>query len=218
MSHFFAPAGPGLGKHIEDLLDLPAMTDPYSLAAIRVFARILTSSFAAAPALMPLLIMAMARLSLTHGNAPQSAFCYTAYGLPLTEIMHDIEASYRFSQLALRLLERFPTQQVLPARVILISYGQNLVWKDDFKDTLPPLWRGYRIGLETGDFEFAAYCARAYFLNAFWGGKELVNLEQEMADYRDRIAPLAETLSLNAHFLPWQAVQNLLDRSEDPVA
>ncbi len=192
------------------------MTDPYSLAAIRVFSRILTASFAAAPTLMPLLIMAMTRLSLTHGNAPQSAFCYTAYGLPLTEISHDIEASYQFSQLALRLLERFLTQQALPARVILISYGQNLVWKDDFKDTLPPLWRGYRIGLETGDFEFAAYCARAYFLNAFWGGKELNNLEQEMADYRDPIAPLAENLSLNTHFLPWQAVQNLLDRSEDP--
>ena len=204
------------GKRIEDLLDLPEMTNPSSLAAIRVFARILTASFAAAPGLMPLLIMAMTRLSLTHGNAPQSAFCYTAYGLPLTEISHDIEASYQFSQLALRLLERFPTQQALPTRVILISYGQNLVWKDDFKDNMPPLWRGYRIGLETGDFEFAAYCARAYFLNAFWGGKELNNLEQEMADYRDPIAPLAETLSLNAHFLPWQAVQNLLDRSEDP--
>lgn len=205
-----------IGKNVEDLSDFPVMTDPYSLAAMQIFARIGTPSFAAAPALTPLLMLAMTRLSLTNGNGPLSAFSYSVYHMFLTEIAQDIEASYRFNQLALRLLESSSVQQTLTARVILVVYGNNIIWKDHFKDTLPAMWRGHQIGLETGDFEAAAYCARAYFLNAFWGGKELAGLEQELADYRDPITPRAESLGLNAHFLPWQAAQNLMGRSEDP--
>jgi predicted ATPase len=54
-----------LGKRIEDLINLPEMTAPDQLAAIRILAVISSASYIAAPNLLPLIIL---KVSIYRSN------------------------------------------------------------------------------------------------------------------------------------------------------
>ncbi len=56
-------------KRPEDLLNLPPMTDPHALAAMRVLLKAATASYLTVPNLLPLFLVKMITLSLKYGNA-----------------------------------------------------------------------------------------------------------------------------------------------------
>ncbi len=78
------------GKNIEDLSNLPVMTDAKKLAAMRILSSIAISTYVVAPALFPLLVCEQVNLSIKNGNAPESAFAYAFYGVILNEVRLSI--------------------------------------------------------------------------------------------------------------------------------
>ena len=90
-------------------------------------------------------------------------------------------------------------------------------WKDHFRETLPMLIEGYQSGLDTGDFEYAAYCAFVKGYHSYFIGHELTELEQKISTYSKAISQIRreKTLNLIATFL--QAVRNLLGQEENPT-
>ena len=70
--------------------------------------------------------------------------------------MGDINRGNLFGKLALDVMERFNTQK-FKARTNLLVYGFIIHWKKHARETVRLLTESYKIGLETGDFEFAAY-------------------------------------------------------------
>ena len=83
-------------------------------------------------------------------------------------------------------------------------------------ETSKPFLKAYQSGLETGDLEFAAYCAFTYCLQFFIVGKELVEVEYEMATYREAIRQIKQTISLTWTQIFQQSVLNLMGRSVNP--
>jgi predicted ATPase/tRNA A-37 threonylcarbamoyl transferase component Bud32 len=64
------------GKSIEDLINLPLMTETDKLAAIRMLTSMGSPTYQAAPTLFPLVICEQVNLSIKYGNAPFSAYGY----------------------------------------------------------------------------------------------------------------------------------------------
>jgi predicted ATPase len=62
------------GKRIEDLIELPEMTDPYKLAAMRILSDVASAAYFAAPELFPLIVFEQVNLSLEHGNTAASSY------------------------------------------------------------------------------------------------------------------------------------------------
>ena len=203
------------GKRISDLAELRQMSDPFKLAALRILSRIVSPAFIAAPKLLPLIASKQVILSVKHGNCAESIYAYAIYGLILCGVVGDIESGYEFGQLALRLLERFNARK-FKTKALFIANGFIGHWKAPAKETLLPLLEAYKSGLETGDLEYAAYAVLVYSFNAYLSGKELSELESQMAAYSKVMGQLNQEPALSMHQPHHQAVLNLLYRAENP--
>ncbi|MBW2737261.1 MAG: AAA family ATPase [Deltaproteobacteria bacterium] len=201
------------GKRISKLVDLKKMDDPIKLASMRILNRAGSAAYFADPDLLPLLVLRSVRFSIKYGNAPVTSFSYAVYGMILCWIVGDIETGYRFGRLALSVLEQFNAKE-FKAMTFHMVYGFVIHWKDHIRETLKPLSEGYQIGIETGDFEYGGYCAFFYCSHSFVAGKELDEVELEMAGYSDAIGRLKHEQSLHLHGILRQTVANLRGMSE----
>lgn len=203
------------GKDIEDLINLPPMTDPYKLATIRVLMRLFSPAFVGSPELFLLINCSAVNLSVKYGNTPLSARAYAAYGFILCGGVGDIDTGYRFGRLALRMLERFNAKDVEASASLLVNVFVRH-WKEHIKETLQPLREAYTIGLETGAVEYAALAAFSHTFQAYWIGRELTELEGEMRKYGAAIDQLKQETILHLNNLFRQAVLNLTGQGENP--
>jgi PAS domain S-box-containing protein len=195
-------------KPVEDLIYLPEMVDPYKLAAMRILSSITIAAYLAAPALMPLLVSRQVKLSIQYGNASVSPFAYANFGLILCGMVGNIESGYQFGRLALELLAQ-PNTHSYKARTLTIVTIFIIHWKEHTRELLKPLLEGYQSGLETGDLEFAAYCAHGYCFHSFISGKELVEVEREMTTYSEAIRQIKQEGTLTWNRIDQQFISNL---------
>ena len=202
-----------LGRNIKDFVDLPDMTDPMALAAMRLMWSISSAAYLALPELIPLLAFKMVNLSVKYGNASESASGYAGYGTILCGVIGSIDSGYQLGQLALSLLDKFKAKN-LKAKTFLVVNDLIRHWKEHLGKTLPALMDSYESGIETGDLEFAALSVNAYLYHAYFIGKELSGLEQEMATYSEVVAQLKQETTLYLLKIWRQTVLTLLGRTE----
>ena len=203
------------GKHIDDLINLPNMTEARPLAAMRILSSAIVLAYQSVPQLFPLIIFKQINLSLKHGNAPLSAFAYVTYGLMLCGVMGDIESGYQFGKLAETLLAKFNAKEV-KAKVVLTFNGAIRHWKEHAREMLKPLLESYSVGVETGDLEFAAHSLNAYSYCSYFTGRELTGLESEILNYSNAIAKIKQETILNWNKIYRQSILNFLGYVANP--
>jgi predicted ATPase/signal transduction histidine kinase/DNA-binding NarL/FixJ family response regulator/tRNA A-37 threonylcarbamoyl transferase component Bud32 len=203
------------GKNVEDLINLPLMTDVDKVAATRLLASMGSPTYQAAPALFPLVVCEQVNLSINYGNTPASTYGYACYGLMSNGILQDVELAYQFGKLALNLVERFNALQ-LKASVYFVAVSSTIHGKLHVKETLPLLLEGYQSGLENGHFEYSGYAAMQRCQHFYFMGQELQKVEREMATVSDTLAQLKQENALSWNQIFHQSVLSLLDASENP--
>ncbi|HIK16783.1 MAG TPA: AAA family ATPase [Leptolyngbyaceae cyanobacterium M33_DOE_097] len=201
-------------REIEDLIDLPEMTEPVPLAAIYILASTVGAAYMSAPALLVLIVCKMVNLSIAHGNAILSLFGYAAYGMILCGIEQDFELGYRFSKLSFNLAERSNNKRSNCKALLLANYP--IPWKNHLKETLPSLAEAYQSAIESGEFEYVGYCAIIVCYNSFFAGHELTELEQQTAIYRKATHQIRREISATYLAMLQQTILNLRGQSEDP--
>jgi len=202
-------------KQIEDLANLPEMTDPYKLAAIRIFLTIISATYVTNPPLFSMMALSLVNLFIKYGNSSLAAAGYTLYSLFLCGQLEDYESGYRFSQLSLRLLEQFNVRQ-LTASVLMMQNSQVRHWKDHAKTTTNSLLEALNSAFEHGNLEFCGLASNSYCANLFYAGEHLNKLEQETNKYLNLVVKLKQEYSIYYALVYRQVVLNLLDRSSDP--
>ncbi|QIR40270.1 AAA family ATPase [Tolypothrix sp. PCC 7910] len=202
-------------KKVEDLINLPAMTDPSKLAAVKIMLSTATAAYVAVPELYILIVLQLVNLSVKYGNAHESTYIYAAYGLILCGLVGDIEAGFEFGQLALNLLDKFYAK-AFKAKILLVVNGFIKHWKKHTEETLEPLWDGYSSALEMGDLEYAAICVFVKFSYAYSIGKDLVQLEEQIPTYGAIISQLNQKTPLSWHYIYSQAILNFRGYANDP--
>jgi predicted ATPase/signal transduction histidine kinase/tRNA A-37 threonylcarbamoyl transferase component Bud32 len=203
------------GQEIEELINLPEMIEPVPQAAIYILSSISAAAFIAAPALMLLIVLSMVNLSIKYGHGTWSAFSYACYGLILCGVVQDIELGYKFGKLSLSLTKRSNAKRG-KARAFEVLGAHVMHWKEHFRETLPIVSEGYQSGVETGEFEFAGYCAFFVCDHSYFIGHELTALEHKMATYGNAISQIRRENPFNWVAMFRQAVLNLLGRSKNP--
>ncbi len=203
------------GKRIEDLINLPEMTDPQTLAIMSILTSTHALTYQAIPELFALIIVKKINLSLQYGNAPLSAFAYVNYGAMLCGLMGDIESGYQFGKLAVNLLSRLKIKEISP-KILSSFYPLVKIWKEHVNEVLKPMLENYFISIETGDLEYASYILLSYYYSSYVVGKELSALEQEMANYNNAIRQMKQKTVLEWGNIYRQSVLNLLGRAEKP--
>ncbi|MEG3956598.1 AAA family ATPase [Microcoleus sp. herbarium2] len=202
-------------KQIEDLADLPEMTNPYHFAAIRVLLTVTSAAYLTNPALLSRLLLAMVDLCLTYGNPPLAAGVYVNYGVFLTA-SGDIDSGYRFGQLSLRLLEKFNAKNI-KASVLHCFNSSIRHWKDHVRETIDSLQEAFNSGLETGNLEYACYAILINNLHIFFAGNELDSLDVKTREYVSLIGKLKQSHSFEAIKMYRQLFLSVLGQSNQPT-
>ncbi|BAZ12040.1 serine/threonine protein kinase with two-component sensor domain [Calothrix sp. NIES-4071] len=203
-----------IGRDIADLINLPEMTDPENLAAMRILSSMFSAAYLGSPEFVPLVTLKMVDLSIKYGNTGLSANGYCTYGFLLCCVIGDIDAGYEFAQLSLNLLSQTSIAS-LQAKTLLLYNSLVGHWKNHARDFLKPLQEVYRIGLETGDLEFASYALHNYSFGSYLTGQELIGLEEEMSVYCETLKQLKQKTGLGYIKIWHQTILNLMNKSDD---
>ncbi|MCW6052582.1 AAA family ATPase [Lyngbya sp. CCAP 1446/10] len=203
------------GKKIEDLIDLPMMTNPRKLATMRVLSSMLSATLIVEPVLLPLIVCEQVNLSINYGNSAFSAFGYANYGAILKGIVRDIESGERFGQLALNLIDRLNALEFKSKTLNLVAFIL-MHGKHHVKDTLPLLEEAYQSALENGDLESVGYAAVNICQSLYFIGEELPQLERKMVNYNHLLFQLKQETVLTWNQIYRQTVWQLMGEMEIP--
>ena len=198
-----------------DVMNSPRMSDPQKLAAMNILSSMASAAYMGSPALYPLIVLKQIELSLQFGNAIQTPYAYSTYGLIVCAFGGEIVAGNRAADIAIALMEMLKASS-FKAKIINLVYPFVRIWQEPIHTVLMPLLEGYQAGLETGDLEFAAYCVHNRCELAYAAGSELLQLRQEKEIYAEAIAQLKQTTALNFHQIHQQAVLNWTGEADDP--
>lgn len=86
-------------RRIEDLMDLPIMTDPEMKAALDIIVGQAASAWFTNPNVFDVQNCYGARISMKYGNGPHSATCYAYVGMILSRFFNAYQDGYQFSLL-----------------------------------------------------------------------------------------------------------------------
>ncbi|MEG4999077.1 trifunctional serine/threonine-protein kinase/ATP-binding protein/sensor histidine kinase [Microcoleus sp. B4-D4] len=199
--------------NLTDLDNIPEMTDPYKIAALRILMSLVSPAYAAKPEILSLLAVTLVKICVEHGHSPLAAFSYVFYSIILCSAIGEIDAGYHAGKLALKLLDKFNANS-LKCKVYELFNGFVVHWKEPAKEALPFLISGLQSGLETGDIEYAGYCTTVYCASIFLTGEQLEIVKEEQEQYLDLALKLKQDYSIYYIQIFHQLTLNLQNEAE----
>jgi predicted ATPase/signal transduction histidine kinase/GAF domain-containing protein len=202
------------GKSPQDLLKLPAMSDPYKLTACNILNAMGAASSSGMPEILPFMTFIGLSLYLHYGNIPKSSMAYTIYGYLLCERLGRIDQGYAIGKAAIALCHQTSSKAALAPTLFLwqrfIAYR-----KERLRDLSPILLEAYQVSLEVGDIEYAAYSLCVYYTQAYWTGQNLMDLQRDAIASRAALQKLKQSSMIDVLALNCQGLENLITETED---
>jgi PAS domain S-box-containing protein len=166
---------------IEDMLELPLMTDPASLATIDVLTKVAPAALTLMEAnFHALAICWAANLSLERGNSDGSCDIYVRLGFIAGDRFGDYKAGSRFGKVGWELVERrglkrFQARTYMLFAHFLIPYTQHVRAARDL------LHRGFEVANKIGDLVFVGWYSGLYLIeNLLASGDPLSEVQREV--------------------------------------
>lgn len=150
-------------RTIEELIDLPLMTDSASLATLGVLMKLWPAAMFTDMNLFALTMCSAVKLSLEHGNSDGSCTAYVQLGAIAASRFGDYQAASHVGRLGYDLVEQRGLKR-FQARTYLLFGALVLPWMKHVATARDVLRLAFSSANERGDFAFAA--ASAGHLNA----------------------------------------------------
>jgi PAS domain S-box-containing protein len=195
-------------RTIEDLIELPLMTDASSLATMDVITLIAPAAFFTEPNLHDLAVCWAVNLSLERGNSDASSDAYVRLGLIASQRFGDYRAAYRFGQLAYELIEqcgfkRFQARTYHHIATHLIPCAKHVRAARDL------LRRSFQIANESGDLLYASYVCNALNQNLLSAGDALGDVQLDFEHALEFVRKVAHRFSVDIVSSQLAYVRNL---------
>lgn len=200
------------------LFELDAMEDESKLVAMEFLLLLGTHTFLEKHVCHPLIVLRTIQITILYGASKYSAQAFALFGWMLCGPLNNPKEGFRFGQLALLLLERFPSNDMF-ARVHLLVYAAINPIFQPIQDSLQPLLNGHKTGMLAGNMQQAMLNLQAYMrFSLLHCGKNLVQLAEEMKAFSLKLGQNKMDLLLHMILPYWQTTMNLMGHfSEDPV-
>ncbi len=171
-------------RHPGDLLNSPEITDPETMMILTLCINTGTAAYFIDNDVIALLAMKMVNKSLRHGNSKLSSVAYLSYGLILGGGMGRYESAFQFGRLAMDLNEKYNNIDLRP-RVLFIFGFLISHWRRHYSKTIELMDTSYRVGVETGDINYAVFSAVNLIQYRIKFGDNLDTVFNDLAGYQD---------------------------------
>jgi PAS domain S-box-containing protein len=167
-------------REIEELIDLPVMSDPVSLANLDVLTKLaLPALYAGYDNLCSLAICRAVNLSLEHGNTDASCFDYVTLGSVVAgPRFGDYASAFRFGQLACDLVEQRGLQR-FKGRTYVTFGNVIMPWTKHVRTGRHLVRRAFDAANATGDLPFATLTCSNLITNLLAAGDPLVDVQRK---------------------------------------
>jgi len=165
-------------RAIEELVELPFMTDPASLATLDVLTKLSPPAMYTDANLLSLAICKAVNFSLEHGNSDGSCVAYVMLGMIAGPRFGNYEAGLQFGRLAYELVERRGLQR-FQARTYLYFVNVIMPWTRHVKAGRDLVRRAFDAANKSGDLLYAAYACNDLNRNLLAAGDPLVEVQRE---------------------------------------
>ncbi len=163
---------------IEQLVDMPLMTDPDILDMLDVFTEIVTPALFYDENLSSLVVCRMVNLSLAYGNCDGSCFGYVWFGIIAGPRFNNYKDGFRFGQLGYDLVEKRGLTRY-QARTYM-SFGNIVMpWAKHAATGRELVRRAFDAAYRIGDLTFAAYSWDELITNSLMVGDALADVQKE---------------------------------------
>jgi len=143
-------------RQIEDLVDLPLITDPEVLATLDVFTEAVTPSFYSDEHLLALVVCRLVSLSLEHGNCDAACYGYVWLAVLAGPRFDNFREGDRFGQLGYDLVEKRGLTRYR-ARIYVCFGALVMPWTRHPSSGREMVRRAFDVAYESGDIAFAGY-------------------------------------------------------------
>jgi len=167
------------GRTIEELVDLPLMSDPGSLATLDMLTKLAPAAFFTDFNLYSLVVCLAINLSLEHGYSDGSCPHFEWVGAVAGACFGDYQAALRFGQLGYDLVEKRGLKR-FQARTYNNFGVQVLPWTKHLKAGRELFRRSFEAANQIGDLTFAAFSSANLNTNLLAAGDPLADVQAEV--------------------------------------
>lgn len=166
------------GRQIEELIDLPLITDPDILDTLDVITEIVTPSLMFDENLSTLVVCRLVTLSLEHGNCDGSCFGYVWLAMFAGPRFGNYADGFRFGQLGYDLVEQRGLTRY-QARTYMNVGCTVLPWAKHVASGRDLIRRAFDAAYRVGDLTFASYSWDQIVTNYLAVGDPLLETQAE---------------------------------------
>jgi PAS domain S-box-containing protein len=166
-------------RQIEELIDLPLLSDADVMDTLDVLTEIVTPAFFTDQNLCALVLCRMINLSLEYGNSDASCYGYVWLATYAGPFFDQYETGYRFGRLGYDLVEHRGLTRY-KARTST-SFGNIAVpWARHVREGREPIRRAFDIANESGDLTYTLYTCCDLIQNLVSAGDPLGQVQAEV--------------------------------------
>ncbi|MET0119555.1 MAG: diguanylate cyclase [Candidatus Thiodiazotropha sp. 6PLUC9] len=203
-------------RSIAELINVPMVNDPATLASMRLLMEIFPAAFLSGSGnLFTYLVLKAVNLSLRHGNCPESAFVYAAYGMLLCGELDEPKVGFQYGRVGLEINE-LHDDPTLRARVIYVYAMFVHHWSNHWSSLTSWFKKGIEAGYQSGDLLYLAYSAQDCVI---WDPTlDLETAHRLHSENLEIVRECAYQDSLDSGTLFRQLQRNLLGLTEAPCS
>ncbi|MHA7965502.1 AAA family ATPase [Paenibacillus sp. CAU 1782] len=170
-----------LTERLEQLADLPNMSDPEQMLTMNLIFAITPSTFFTNKNVYAQLMCKALELSLQYGNTPVSAAVYAAAGMLLGMDLGNYRLGQAVGKVGVELSVRYNLASV-KSKTYTIYGGVLNQFAGDARESEAYLAQALSSGMESGDYIFASYAVGAH-VNSIYARVPLSRLNRTISDY-----------------------------------
>lgn len=144
------------GRTPEELQNLPPLRDPRTESILRILAALAPAAFQATPALLPWMLMRVARTSMDLGLSTTSAYGFASYGMVLAGALDRYAEGAAFGAMAVSLADRDDNPRFL-AKTHYVNATFVVPWVGGYAGMRAAVEKAADLSRACGDTEYQAY-------------------------------------------------------------
>ena len=165
-------------RRIEQLIDLPLMRNPASLATLDVLSRLVPPAYFTDVHLGILISCRAVSLSLERGNHDESCVHYQFLGTIAGVRFGNYQAGFSFGKLGCDLVEQRGLKR-FEARTLMLFGALLVPWTRHVRECRDPLYRALETATQSGDLIYAAYSYTTLIAKFLTAGDPLAEVQRE---------------------------------------